>query len=267
MIRIHHVVIQYGDLAHSLVTLSSLAQVKIAQHIERAINNPEIQVKSINGKFVLEGFARSKSEKDRAEIIAKTYVPDVVVDDAIKQGKVLERKVAAVVNLIKIKEAPPKKPEPEKIIQLVVHFVELKKEYSKAFKFQWTPDIADDSSVGFTTGGRSSLGGALTTLTGTVRNLLPKLNWAKEHGHARVLKSTSLIVQDGHEGVLNSIEKIPYRALSSDGKIAGTSFVDTGLKTKITPKTIGERSNSIRLFMSFSITALLGETQTGSPCK
>src|SRR5690606_1582677 len=79
MNRIHSVVKQYGDQASSLVTLSPLAQTKIAQFIERAINNPEIQVRAVNGKFILEGLASSKEEKDKAEILAKTYVPDVVV--------------------------------------------------------------------------------------------------------------------------------------------------------------------------------------------
>ena len=35
------------------------------------------------------------------------------------------------------------------MVQIVVHYVELKKEYSRAFRFQWAPDIADGSQIDF----------------------------------------------------------------------------------------------------------------------
>ena len=45
-------------------------------------------------------------EKDKAEIVAKMYVPDVVVDEAVADKKVLERKVDVVINMIAVR-APP----------------------------------------------------------------------------------------------------------------------------------------------------------------
>ena len=122
MKRIHSVVKQYGNQATSLVVLSPIAQNKIAQFIEKKIANPEIRVNAVNGKFILEGFANSKEEKDKAEIVAKMYVPDVVVDEAVADKKVLERKVDVVINLIAFR--PPPEGEPSKMLQLVVHYVE-----------------------------------------------------------------------------------------------------------------------------------------------
>lgn len=259
MNRIHSVVKQYGESASSLVTLSPLAQTKIAQFIEREINNPEIQVKAVNGKFILQGVAKDKNERDRAEIIAKTYVPDSVIDEAVADKKVLERKTDIVINLIQIKEAQA--PPPKKIIQLVVHYVELQKDYNRGFRFQWTPDIGDGSEIDFSTGGRSP-GGIVTTITGTIKNLLPKLNWAKEHGHARVLQSSSLIVQDGIEGTLNSTSKIPYQTMS-DKALPITQFETVGIRTSVTPSIIGARSDSVSLNMNFSIASLIGQTNNG----
>lgn len=259
MNRIHSVVKQYGKLASSLVTLSPLAQTKIAQFIEKAINNPEIHVRAINGKFILEGVANDKSEKDRAEILAKTYVPDVIVDEAVADKKVLERKADVVINLIKVRPSPQE--PPRKIIQLVLHYVELQKDYSRSFRFQWTPDIADGTQLQFTTGGRSP-GGATTTISGTIRNLLPKLNWAREHGHARILQSSSLIVQDGKKGTLNSISRIPYQVVNAEGQ-PSTNFEETGIRAQILPSIIGSRSDSIRLEMKFAVKGLLGITDQG----
>lgn len=259
MKRIHSVVKQYGDLATSLVVLSPLAQNKIAEFIERKINNPEIHVTATNQKFILEGVAQDQAEKDRAEILAKMYVPDVVVDEAVADKKVLERKADVVINLITVRA--PAAPEPEKIIQLVVHYVELQKEYTKGFRFQWTPDIGDGSTLQFSTGGRSP-GGLLATITGTVSNLLPKLNWAKEHGVARVLQSSSIIVEDGKTGVLNSITRLPYQVVNSQGQ-PSTNFEETGLKTNITPQVMGARSDSVKLALNFSVKSLISYSDQG----
>ncbi|HMN68268.1 MAG TPA: pilus assembly protein, partial [Bdellovibrionales bacterium] len=238
MKRIHSVVKQYGAQATSLVTLSPAAQNKIAQFIERKIGNPEIRVNAVNGKFILEGFANSREEKDKAEIVAKMYVPDVVVDEAVADKKVLERKVDVVINLIAVR--PPPEGEPSKIVQMVVHYVELQKDYSKSFRFQWLPDIGDGSSLDFQTGGRSP-GGLAATITGTISNLLPKLNWAKQHGFARVLQSSSVTVEDGKQGVINSITRLPYQVVNGQGQ-PSTNFEETGIRTNITPQIMGQRS-------------------------
>lgn len=259
MKRIHSVVKQYGELATSLVTLSPAAQVKIAQFIERAIGNPEIHVRAVNGKFILEGVAEDQKEKDRAEIMAKTYVPDVVIDEAVADKKVQERVTEIVINLISLKPAP--EAEPSKIIQIVVHYVELQKDYTKGFRFQWTPDIGDGSKVSFTTGDRSP-GGLASTLTGTISNLLPKLNWAKEHGHARVLQSSSIIVENSKPGTLNSIQNIPYQVVTKEG-LPSTSFAEAGIRATITPLIIGSRSDSINLKLNFSVKSLIGITAAG----
>ena len=84
--RIYNVIQQFGDQASSLVTLSPLAQKKIAEFISRDINNPEIEVRAVNDKFILQGYANNEEEYKRAEIIAKTYVPDIIVEAAEEKG-------------------------------------------------------------------------------------------------------------------------------------------------------------------------------------
>lgn len=259
MKRIHSVVKQYGNQATSLVVLSPVATNKIAQFIEKKIANPEIRVNAVNGKFILEGFANSKEEKDKAEIVAKMYVPDVVVDEAVADKKVLERKVDVVINLIALR--PPPEGEPSKIVQLVVHYVELQKDYSKSFRFQWMPDIDDSSGIQFTSGGANQ-GGIGTTISGTIRNLLPKLNWAKQHGFARVLQSSSVIVEDTKQGVINSITRLPYQVVNAQGQ-PSTNFEETGIRTNITPQIMGARSDSVKLALNFAVKSLLSYSDQG----
>jgi pilus assembly protein CpaC len=82
-----------------------------------------------------------------------------------------------VINLITVKQAAP--PPPGKIIQLVVHYVELKKDYANSFRFQFTPEIGDNSAVTIQSGDNTG-GGIGTSIMATISNLIPKLNWAKK---------------------------------------------------------------------------------------
>ncbi len=260
MNRIHSVIKQYGDMASSLVTLSPIAQKKIARLIEQDIGNPEVHVRAVNGKFILEGVVNSEADKKRARTIATTYVPDYIVEQAEADKVILRTQVSPIVDLIQIR--PSAAPEPEKIIQVVVHYVELQKDYNKGFRFQWTPDLKDGTEVKFQSSNQSEAGGLLTTLTGTINNLLPKLNWAKQHGHARVLQSSSLIVQNNQKGDLKSVVRVPYQIVNEHGQ-QSTSFEEAGIVTSVKPVILGARSDSIRMEVEFSLKSLLGITEKG----
>ena len=262
--RIYAVVQQYGNKASNLVTLSPIAQRKIAEYIERDINNPQIHVRNVNAKFLLEGVADVGSaeenirERDRAEAIAKVYFPDIEVVRG--EGKVIRRVSAQhVINLIRIpseQKPPPKQKPPDKLIQIIVHFVELNKDYDKHFRFDWTPQIGDQTKYEFRTqSGSGLLGGVIGSISGTISNLLPKLNWAKQHGHARVLHSASIMVKDRSPGTINSTTKIPYVGVQSvnGGVATGTQFTEPiGIQSVITPRVIGANDN-IQLEVSFEV--------------
>lgn len=258
--RISSVMAEYPGVASSLVTLSVVAQAKIARLIEAAINNPEIHVRSVNGVFLLEGVAKSIDEKKRAVLLAETYVPSRVVAQSkgASSSQVLLRKKKEIVDLIIVKE-PPKKAERKKIIQLIVHYVELSKDYGKGFKFQWSPDLGENSAISF--GRRSGESSLTSTLSATIRNLIPKLNWAKEHGHARILKSISLLTENGVEGKINSTTRIPF-IVGSEGQ---TKDIEVGIKSAIVPTIVSGKSDSIQLRMSFAVGAHTGQTSTGLP--
>lgn len=254
MNRILSVIRQYPDQASSLVRLSPLAQNKISKLIERAINNPEVHVRAINGKFLLEGVVTSLADKKRAYLLAQTYVPDIVLNEG-DGGKVQKRKTLDIIDLINVK-VPPNPVEKKKLIQLVFHYVEMNKDYAKGFSFSWRPSLSSDTKLNIETGR-----GLASTLKATINNLIPKLNWAKEHGHARVLKSVSIITENGTEGILNSQSSIPY--LSGAGDNISTSFVKVGLESAVTPTIVSSSSNSIQLQIQFKVNSLVSKSQSG----
>jgi pilus assembly protein CpaC len=262
MYRIHTVVKQYGDQVSSIVTLSPMAQKRIAEFIEKDIQNPEVRVRALNDKFILEGMVNSDDERNKAEIVAKAYVQPTFLESAIQDGIVRAPRPAndGIINLISVRPAAP--PPPSKTVQLVIHYVELKKDYSRGFRFQFMPNLQDNSQLTFRSGENSDSDSGWN-ITGIIDNLLPKLNWSKQHGYARVLESTSLIVQDGKRGVLNSTREIPYTTASGDQGVPVTAFKDVGIATAITPVILGERSDSLSLSMEFDISSLVGLTDAG----
>ncbi len=263
MSRIGNVVMQFGDQAVSLVSLSPLAQKKIAEIIEREINNPEVNVRAINDKFILEGVVDSEDDKERAKKIAHTYLPEIVIDRAEEQFIKRRKNPDPVVDMLQVRPPPPR--GPEKLIQLVIHYVELNKDYNRMFRFQWMPDLKDGSSLGF--GGNSSRGpssspGVFSQITGIISNLFPKLNWLKGHNFARILESSTLIVENSQKGEMKSVSNVPYPVVNANGQ-AGTQFQPVGINTAVTPTIIAANSDSIRLDLAFAISQLIGITDSG----
>lgn len=272
MNRIVSVVMQYpkGSVT-SLVRLSPLAMTKIANLIERDINNPEISVRVVNSFFIIEGVARDLDERDEALRIAQVYVPREVSEFAdpapIPGSSVLKKKARPdgdyvldrVINHLRIQPDPPSRPP--KVIQIVVHFVELQKSYQRGFTFQWIPTIGEDTSYRYE---RSTAGASTTvgTIAAVISNLLPKLDWARQHGHARILKSLSMIVEDGNAGSFNAVQQIPVVVSSISGPTTLPPR-DVGLKLSVTPQVTGARSDIIAMNVEFESGELLENTENG----
>jgi pilus assembly protein CpaC len=260
--RIYNVISQYGDQVLSLVTVAPHSMKKIAEMIAREINNPEIEVKAINNAIVLQGFVNSEEESKRAEIIAKIYLPGTAPDKA-EQDQAYKKLTLAnngVINLLTVRPPNPAAlaPPPPKMIQIVIHFVELAKDYNKGFVFSFMPGLQDNSQIQFSSGSGNQ--GSSTTITGVINNLLPKLNWGKSHGYARVLESSSLIVQDSKTGVLNSTVRIQDGVVVSNG-VTQPQFRDVGYQIKVTPTIFGERSDLIDLNLNINIASALRSGQ------
>lgn len=262
--RIYNVISQYGDQVLSLVTVAPNSMKKIAELISRDINNPEIEVRTINNAIVLQGFANSEDEKNRAEVIAKLYLPGTAQDKAEQDQVVRKVRITndGVINHISVRPQNVTPPPPPKMVQLVLHFVELAKDYQKGFLFQFMPSLSDGSSIEFSSGGGGQ--GSSTTITGIINNLLPKLNWGKSHGYARVLQSSSLIVQDTKVGSLKSTVRVPDGSVVSNG-VTQEQLRDVGFQMQITPVIFGERSDLINLTMVVNISSPIeGSSGTAS---
>lgn len=259
--RIVGVLSQYGQDAASLVEVSPFAQQKIAEIIEREINNPDVQVRARNGVFVLTGEVQTEFDRSQAELIARTFAPPPFFGEAEKSKDILKPKRDNVANLLHIRPpATPAEPPP-KLIQIVVHFVELTKDYANSSRFQWTPGVRDESQLTFRRD-PAAPSGVISSITATISNLLPKLNWAKSHGHARILKTTSVLTKDKQAGIVNAETRT--NVITQNG--LGTPVpqeVRYGTKTTITPTVMSNKSDAVNLVIEISVSDVVGMTSGG----
>ncbi len=264
MDRIAAVMAQYGNQqVVSLVTFSPEAQNKIAELILKKIENPDISLDVIYSQFILRGEVEDEAEKGRAERIARLYTRIDLEGSGSGPGKVMRRGRQKVVNLITVRPPPPppkkKPPAEKKLIQIVVHYVELHKSFNKGFAFQWSPLINDGTTVNVSGGGVSQLPFALTA---TVKNLLPKLNWAKSFNFARILHNASLILKDGEKGIINVSTTVPVSQQTASGEISTSAPRET-LMADMTPKITGPMKDHVNIKVGFRATNITGRSSEG----
>ena len=261
MNRIAMVLNQYSESqVASLVRLSPLTKIKIADRIEAEIDNPNIYVEVINDFYILEGTESWEGEKKRAEKIAQAHISDTLTKFAAGNARggtqiqpLIKDPTKIVINNI-ISVAPGKKPE-KKLIQVVVHYVELSKEYKRGFNFSWAPSISE-SEEGLALSARSDNNDFISSFTATITKLLPRLNWARDHGHARVLNTMNVLVKEDKQGQVNSSTKItPVASSGLGGNPPGP--IEAKIETSVTPKTIPDRPDNIEMKISVKIQQIL----------
>lgn len=266
MNRIAMVLNQYNEKqVASLVRLSPLTKRKIADRIEAEIDNPNIYVDVINDFYLLEGTESWEGEAGRAEKIAQAHISDTLTKFAEgnarggSQIKPLIKDASKIVvnNIIAV--GAPKDP-PTKMIQVIVHYVELSKDYSKGFNFSWAPTLND------TTGLEVSPGNALTNIaagiTATIGSLIPRLTWAREHGHARILNTMNVLTEEKVQGTVSSGTTI-IRGTSGLGGQPPPP-IEANVSTKVTPETFPDRPGDIKLDIEVDVKEVLSSDLTQS---
>lgn len=239
---------QYPDVLR-LVELSPQTQLVIAKKMQEEMqksNLKDVTVRVVNGSFWIEGVVGSKDESDKAEQIARAYLPDQIQNLARRTDAVQSTKKPPFENLLTINSKPKPDPLP-KLFKLTAQFVELTKGYDRLFSFQWTPFITGDGgSIGI---GKSNSGGVTTsstnTLTATISNLFPKLNSAKSAGHARVIQSGIVIVKENTPGIIKKTTTIPYQIGTGDNAKAGSATA--GFDMNITPGMLQEEKINLKI--------------------
>ena len=242
----------------SLVELSPLTQRSIAKKMQEEIQKnsaKDVTVRVVNGLYWLEGVVGSDAEKDRALQIAKAYLPDKIENLARRTDSVQQVKKDIIQNFISVNEDKKKQKQPDaKQLKITAQFVELTKDYNKVFGFKWTPLMSGDG--GSIQIGKTTDGGVTTrsdgTLAATISNLFPKLASAKAAGHARVIQSGVIVVQDKVPGNIQKSSKKPFAI--GTGEFTKSESAEAGFNLNVTPTVLEEEKIKMDLGISVSST-------------
>jgi Flp pilus assembly secretin CpaC len=140
--RILQVQEAYKDQVFNLVSLSKISREAIARKMQKEINDDpggvNVQVAIKNDTFFLTGKVDNAGDKERADWIAQTFMPEYQGSLAIN-NQVLKDTVKrfSIRNLIVVEEAPA--PPPKKMVRVTYHFVEIGKDFLKQSMFKWVP--------------------------------------------------------------------------------------------------------------------------------
>ena len=252
----------------NLTRYSPLFMRAMAKKIEKEINDPQIHIKSLKDKFMIKGkiqyTATGKSDaaslrKDQEALqiaqqkrqryydIATAYLGDGNYTGAKKDGSSGVQTIVPAVEIIKKTESQ----EIDKLVRIQFDFVELAKTYLKKFGFSWTPGITSpdrNAAAQKEFGGIGDMSqvsytpekGLTSIITGTIRNLFPKLHNAKQFGHARTLESSQVITKNKTQVTFNSGKKVILVEKGDRGDT--TRIVDFGLNSTYTPEIIQDNS-------------------------
>jgi pilus assembly protein CpaC len=248
----------------NLVSLSKISREAIARRIQKEINDDpggvNVQVKIINDTFFLLGKVDSSADKERAETIAQTYMPEILAP-AAKDFLIPGAKKFSIRNLIVLEEAPP--PATPKMVRVTYHFVEIGKDFLKNSFFKWVPLLSEGAGLQFgqsTTGGVASSSGG--SFAGTITSLLPKLASGANGGFSRVLFSTVGIGEEGTPIEIVRADQIPFISAVVNG-VPIPSNARAEMTVQVTPTILGE--DKMRLQNRIVFQAFKGAGAGGAP--
>lgn len=250
LMRIGQVISTWGpDRVKSLVTLSPIARKKIVEFIANDVNNPEVKISAVGDYIKLEGQVNNEAERQRIRQIVQLYIPDMVIETSPNAGfvQIRGRKNEGrwedlVVDLITVKTQEEKVEPPPKMIQIVAHFVKFNDNYLKSFNFSFSPVLS--AVAGTENRQPTSTIGETAQL---ISNLLPKLNWAKVHGYAKVLDTAYVLTQDRVPGLINRTVQSSALVAGENGSLQQTPAPPARVELKVTPVVKSERSGLITL--------------------
>lgn len=216
---------------------------KLGEKITETIGIDEITFKILKDKIMLEGEVISDAELKKAEIIAETYAPGLIVN-------------AITVNPQKkgFIQAPH--------VHIATQIVSLTKSAAQQIGVRWVPTgtIGVEPSKSIQVGGGMGL---VRDITGIVSGLLPKLDLLYSEGEAQQLSTATMVIRSGTSGHQNmGGGEIPIPVPQAGGAI-GIEYKEYGFIVDATP-IVSKTSDAVDVAIKAQIVAI-GPVTSGAP--
>ena len=249
----------------NLIEISPVALQLLGEKMQEEINGGKdrptnIYVRVLNGRYILEGSVDKRIEREIAVQTCQTMIQDQFQLDpkAVKAPNFPTLPEC----LLRIRIRPGAPLDPDPIITVRVDFVSLVRNYIKAFNFKWQPGVSASTDLGYST----DIGKMVGNFTAIITGLFPTLDTLSRNGHARILKSATLLVRDGDnaaagdgsgpESMIRELFEIPYFVPASGNSPARWDFKPVETKIKLIARSIPGTDK-----INMSISAIQTEVQ------
>lgn len=266
----------YGDLIINKVRMSNITLGMLAKKIEQDLQTTvaqTIRVEVLNAKLVLAGTVESKEARQRAFQRAYWYLPQVRVKEAVAAAPNIEtaeqdKGMFLLQNDIAVNPPPPKRES--KLVRVSVYFVELSKDFLKAFGFKWSPGFTADPTISIGTGAAGVQGqqggqGGFS-FSATLSSLFPAFSVPPSSAsYGRILKSATLVVKSGEKGYVEDTIQIPTQTIAAGG-VQGQGAPAQGpgfLINEITPTIM--QGTDLDVYMDVTQNSIVGKGTNGQP--
>jgi pilus assembly protein CpaC len=263
----------YGEYVVNKVTMSPVTLGILARKIEQDLQGvvaPTLKSEVINGKIILGGTVESPEQKVRALNRAYWFLPVIRLKDPITGATNIEsmsedKRAFILQNDINVSPPPPKRDS--KLVRMTVYFVELSKDFLKAFGFKWQPGFTADPSISI---GSNVAGGATAGAQGgfsfaaTLSSLFPALSAPPSNAsYGRVMKSGTIVTKSGKPGRFQDFISLPTQALGQNSQVGNGPPIRVGFECEITPTIL--QGQDIELDIDVSQVSQVGKAASGTP--
>jgi pilus assembly protein CpaC len=263
----------YGEYVINKVTMSPVTLGILARKIEQDLQTvvaPTLKAEVINGKIILGGTVDSPDQKVRALNRAYWFLPVIRLKEAITGAPNIEtmeadKRAFILQNDVNVSPPPPKRDS--KLVRLSVYFVELSKDFMKAFGFKWQPGFTADPSIaiGSNVSGAAAAGAqGGFSFSATLSSLFPALSAPPSNAsYGRVMKSGTIVTKSGKEGKFTDFINLPTQTLGQNSQVGNGPSIRVGFECAITPTIL--QGQDVELDMEISQVSQVGKAASGTP--
>ncbi len=161
-------------------------------------------------------------------------------------------------NVLEVRELP-QAPSRVPTIQVTAHFVEVAKNFARHYNFRFNPIPQVGTSINYSMNPVTGSDNFTGAITGTAADILPKLNYFKALGMARIIENPSVSVSNGVEAVIKSGTRVGFPLVQSNG-VVSLDFHDVGTELTIKPNAQG---TDVALEVNVQVSSLGSPEVTG----
>ncbi|MBU6155021.1 MAG: hypothetical protein KGP28_12020 [Bdellovibrionales bacterium] len=263
----------YGEYVINKVTMSPVTLGILSRKIEQDLQNvvaPTLKAEVINGKIILGGTVESADQKVRAVNRAYWFLPVIRLKDPITGAMNIEsmsedKRAFILQNDINVVPPPPKRDS--KLVRMSVYFVELSKDFMKAFGFKWQPGFTADPTIAIGSNVNGGVGAGPQggfSFSATLSSLFPALSAPPSNAsYGRVMKSGTIVTKSGKEGKFIDYINLPTQTLGQNSQVGNGPPIRVGFEVAVTPTIL--QGQDIELDMEVTQTSQVGKGVAGTP--